>query len=62
MAADRPVAVQVRRWADASYPVDLGTSPSRVTALPVPADSFTDPWIARVETSGPINICPLSPG
>ena len=62
LAADRPVEVQIRRWADASYPVDLGTAPSPVTVLSVPPDSFTDPWTAEVRSSAAFRVCRLPSG
>jgi hypothetical protein len=62
VAADRPVDMKIRRWADGSYPVDLGTSPGPVSALTVFADDFTDPWTAQVPTSDPFTVCPLPPG
>jgi hypothetical protein len=61
VAADRPVEMQLRRWSDADYPVDLGTSSSPVAALAVPADSFAEPWTAEVRMSAPVKVCPLSP-
>jgi hypothetical protein len=62
VTADRPVQMRLRRWADASYPVDLGTSSSPSVALAVPVDSFAEPWTAEVQSAGPIKVCPLPGG
>jgi hypothetical protein len=62
VTADRPVEMHLRRWADASYPVDLGTSSSPIVALAVPVDSFAEPWTAEVQSSNPVKVCPLPGG
>jgi hypothetical protein len=52
------VSLALRRYANESFPVDLGTLRGR-TQLVIPTDRSTRPWQLRLEASRPVTACPL---
>ena len=53
--------LQLRRYATASFPVDLGTlDGGRPATLRIPTDGSTEPWEAGLRASGPVEICRLA--
>jgi hypothetical protein len=52
--------LRLRRYATASFPVDLGTlNGGQPATLRIPTDRSTEPWEAELRASGPVEICRL---
>jgi hypothetical protein len=52
--------VSLRRYASASFPVQLGTiAPGTPELLRIPADRSTRPWSARLTGGGGVTACPV---
>ena len=52
-----PVAVRLRRYADAAFPVELGTARTASSVI-VPPDESSRPWVAEL-AGGRAALCPL---
>jgi hypothetical protein len=60
LQASAPAAVRLRRFAD-EFAVEAGELRGRpwFGALRIPPDESSQPWQARIATSGPVTVCPL---
>jgi hypothetical protein len=54
------VQVRLRRYASATFPVDLGTLASGTRQLTIPADSSSQPWQLELDGTGRVGICALA--
>ena len=53
--------LRLRRYATASFPVDLGTlNGGQPVTLRIPTDRSAEPWEAGLRASGPIEVCRLA--
>ena len=57
---DSRAELRLRRYASASFPVELGTlHGGEPTTLRIPTDRSRKPWEAGLRATGPIEVCEL---
>ncbi|HEV7563472.1 MAG TPA: hypothetical protein VGO24_08210, partial [Solirubrobacterales bacterium] len=60
--AGASVEVVLRRYAQVSFPVTVGSvDAGTAAALSIPEDASTKPWQAELRASGRASVCPLAP-